>query len=224
MMRRAFILAIISTIPVCAAAQRMVAPPHVSGRPAAFFAHTQHSRNSLAAYYPLGFWDPLYSDYLSSAGYPAASQPPVIVVQAPATTATQEVPAAPVQPLLIELQGDRYVQVSTDTDKDSRTMMTDEVSGSAMLQRSSPVPSQTSRPRENVNALLIFRDGHREEASSYTIAGGLLYASADYYTAGSWNRKIEVSSLNLPETVSANQSRGIRFSVPSAPNEVIVGP
>ena len=70
----------------------------------------------------------------------------------------------------------------------------------------------------------MFRDGHREEVSDYTIADGNLYTHDDYYTNGSWNRKIELSSLNLLETVRSNQSRNVRFRLPSSPNEVIVRP
>ncbi len=73
-------------------------------------------------------------------------------------------------------------------------------------------------------AVLVFRDGHREEVSEYTIADGALYTRTDYYTAGSWNRQIELSALNLPDTVKSNQSRGVRFQLPSSPNEVIVRP
>jgi hypothetical protein len=74
------------------------------------------------------------------------------------------------------------------------------------------------------SAVLVFRDGHREELSDYTIADGVLYTRSDYYSNGDWNRKIELGSLNLPETIKSNQSRGVRFQLPSAPNEVIVGP
>jgi len=56
------------------------------------------------------------------------------------------------------------------------------------------------------------------------ITDGVLYTSGDYYANGSWNRKIELSSLNLPETVKSNQSRSVRFQLPSAPNEVIIRP
>src|ERR1035437_7705536 len=78
--------------------------------------------------------------------------------------------------------------------------------------------------KELVPAILVFRDGHREEVSDYMMADGVLYTRSDYYTNGSWNRKIELSSLNLPETVKSNQSHGLRFQLPSAPNEVTVGP
>ena len=81
-----------------------------------------------------------------------------------------------------------------------------------------------SPAKEMPSSVLVFRDGRREQVSDYTIADGILYAHSDYFTTGSWNRKIELSSLNLAETIKSNQSQGIRFQLPSAPNEVIVGP
>jgi hypothetical protein len=75
-----------------------------------------------------------------------------------------------------------------------------------------------------LSALLLFRDGHQEEVSSYTIAGGVLYLGDDGHANGSWSRKIELSLLDWPGTVTSNQSRGIQFHFPTAPNEVIVGP
>src|SRR6266571_927824 len=52
-------------------AQRMAAPPHF----ATHFSRGGHARSFL---YPLAFSDPFYSDY--DTGYPAASQPPVVIV------------------------------------------------------------------------------------------------------------------------------------------------
>jgi len=60
--------------------------------------------------------------------------------------------------------------------------------------------------------------------SEYTIADGVLYASADFYSGGSWNRKIEISALNVAETVASNRARGMEFRLPGAANEVIVRP
>jgi hypothetical protein len=119
------------------------------------------------------------------------------------------------------LQGDRYVQLSGE--KEARAQMIDESSALPPVRRISGT-ELSSAPRPNLNALLVFRDGHREEVTDYTITNGVLYAGADYYTAGSWNRKIELSSLNLPVTVDSNKSRGLRFQLPNAPNQVIVGP
>jgi hypothetical protein len=73
-------------------------------------------------------------------------------------------------------------------------------------------------------AVLVFLDRHREEISGYTISGDALYASSNFYSNGSWSRRIELSSLNLTETLNENRTRGIHFRLPSAPNEVIVGP
>lgn len=79
-------------------------------------------------------------------------------------------------------------------------------------------------PPTETPVILIFRDGHREEVTEYTIAAGVLYAHLDYATDGSWNKTIALSSLNLPETTKTNQSRGIKFQLPHSPNEVILRP
>jgi len=73
-------------------------------------------------------------------------------------------------------------------------------------------------------AVLIFRDGHREEVGDYTIADGFLYARGDYYTDGYWNRKIDLSTLNLNQTLQANADRSVKFVLPSSSNEVITRP
>ena len=174
------------------------------------------------------FSDGLYSNLLST-GYPAASQPPVFVMQGPSAAPTPAAAAFPTPepPLMIELQGDRYVQVSGEAKSSAQMQMIDggSATGSA-AKTSKPASGQLVRAAEKQTMLatLVFRDGHREEISDYTITNGVVYAKADYYNSGSWNRKIELSSLNLPETVQINQSHGLNFQLPSAPNEVIVGP
>ncbi len=216
-MRRLLLLTLLTTLAPCVNAQHMVsasprfAPGHNrSGHPHAFF-------------YPVAFSDPFYSDYLSSTGYPAASQPPVVILQAPPAESVPERSSPPAQPLMIELQGDRYVRVSAEETSGAELIhpmpesATPSRSPSGALIRTVPAPALPP-------AVLVFRDGHREDVNDYTITSGVLYARADYYTSGSWNKRIELSSLNLPETVSSNHSRGIRFQLPSAPNEVIVGP
>jgi hypothetical protein len=176
------------------------------------------------------FSDGLYSDLLST-GYPAASQPPVFVMQGLPAAPTPAAAAFPTPepPLMIELQGDRYVQVSGEA-KSSALMQTIDggsVAASASAGKTAkPASGQLVRASEKQTMLatLVFRDGHREEISDYTITNGVVYAKADYYNSGSWNRKIELSTLNLPETIQINQSNGLNFQLPSAPNEVIVGP
>jgi hypothetical protein len=180
--------------------------------------------------YPLALSDPLYSDFLSSTGYPVASQPPVIILQAapaqPAAPATERV-SAPPQPLMIELQGDRYVRVSGEESSSAEMIgpeTIDQIRVSRPARRPSDAADRSTPAADIAPAILVFRDGHREEVTGYTIADGVLYARADYYTAGSWNQKIELSSLNLPETIQSNRSRGVKFQLPTASNEIIVGP
>lgn len=212
MMRSAVILVLLGVLPFPLAAQRF------SPRPVPIrggFSHSHQGGRFSGAYYP-AFFDPLDFDYAPSEYTPA--QLPVIVVQAPASAAATEPASPPAEPLLIELQGDHYVQLSGDTS--SRGQIIDARSPSAPLGHE-PVSGHAA-PRQA--AFLVFRDGHHEEVSTYTITSGALYASADYYSSGTWNRKIELSSLNLPETIKANQQRGIHFQLPLAPNEVIVGP
>lgn len=199
-----------------------------------FGASARFGAGRVAFFYPLGlFADPLYADALYSSGYPVASQPPIIFLQAPAATANSVPERLPSpQPLMIELQGNRYVRVSGEDASgvemiDGATMIdgerVDRQPSSRPLEKSGTT-TQAVAPRELPPVVLVFRDGRREEVSEYAIADGVLYASSDYYSVGSWNKKIALSSLNLPQTVSLNSSRGVRFQIPAAPNEVIVRP
>jgi hypothetical protein len=216
MMRSLLFITLLVAVTPWMSAQRMAAgPPH-------FARNYHHGGHSRSFFEPLGFYDPFYSDYLSSTGYPVASQPPVIVVQTPSATApVPERPSSPTQPLMIELQGDRYVRLGGE--ESSETEMIEPMPNA----RRRHEPLAAFRPAvvsESASAVLVFRDGHREEVSNYTITGGILYTAGDPYTGGSWNRKIELSLLNLPETVESNHSRGVSFQLPSAPNEVVVRP
>jgi hypothetical protein len=177
------------------------------------------SRYGSLAAFPL-LYDPLYTDALYDAGYPVASQPPAIFVQgAPAAAATPEV-ASSKEPLMIELRGGRYVRVSGENGSEAET-----VDREAVQPRPQTNAGAASHAvQELPPAVLVFRDGHHEEVSSYTIADGILYTSGDVYSGGSWTRKIELASLNLPETLKESQSRGVQFRLPAAPNEVIVRP
>jgi hypothetical protein len=123
---------------------------------------------------------------------------------------------------MIELQGDRYVQVGGN---DPTEEMTEAIPNAPSRQsRSSNSATPAAAANDLAPAVLIFRDGHRENVSDYMIADGVLYTNDDYYSNGSWNRKIALSSLNLPETLQSNQARGVKFQLPTAPNEVIIRP
>jgi hypothetical protein len=82
-----------------------------------------------------------------------------------------------------------------------------------------PAPARDLPP-----AILVFRDGSHQEVRDYTIADGVLYARGDFYNDGYWNKKIELSNLNLPETLQENANRSVKFVLPSSPNEVITRP
>ena len=79
-------------------------------------------------------------------------------------------------------------------------------------------------PRELPPAVLVFHDGRREEVSEYTIMSGTIYSKADYWTTGSWTRKIQIADLDVPATLRLNQERGVKFVLPASPNEVVVRP
>ena len=207
-------LALLAALSSCVWAQRSLAPPH--GLPRTTFSRPHHHFGHSGTAYPVAFFDPFYADYPSTSA-PAKAEPQVVLLQAPAL-ASEAAPAPPAEPLLIELQDNRYVQVSGKND--SRTQMI------SAEERSSTREARSFRPSEAPVQIvvLLFRDGHSEEVSGYTIVDGFLYASADYYSSRTWVRKVDLTSLNLPETTKTNQSRGVSFRLPSASNEVIVGP
>jgi len=121
-------------------------------------------------------------------------------------------------PLLIELQGDRYVRVSESSST--------ETPSSTVEPRSASKANDGSLARESSEppTLFIFRDGHHEESNNYSIVAGTIYASNDYWMNGAWSRKILIADLDVPATMQANQQRGVRFVLPSAPNEVVTRP
>jgi len=175
------------------------------------------------AFFPPLFASPFYSDAFYDAGYPVGPQPPIILVQAPSQAQPETSPAAvtpPAEPLVIELQGGRYVRVSGEDAAGSE--MIDQQPASRALARAAIATNQPSH--ELAPVILVLRDGNREEITDYTIADGVIYARADYFTAGSWNKKIELTALDLPQTFAVNRSRGVPFRLPSAPNEVITRP
>jgi len=212
-MRRLLLISLLVVIPSYLSAQRL-GFGHFTGRSAAGSgAHSGYAGHSPSSYYP-AFLDPLYSDYLSSAAYTDSAPPPVIFLQPPPAAPAPEPPA---EPLMIELQGNSYVQISGDQSSQGQLLDQSRLHELARKLSAPEIPPP-------LPTVLVFRDGHRLEVSDYTIADGFLYASSDYYRSGSWNQKIELAVLNLDETVSTNRSRGVTFRLPSAPNVVIVGP
>ena len=146
-----------------------------------------------------------------------------VVYEPPPEEAQQPVPLQqrivqpsrpPAEPLMIELQGDRYVRVAGNVPQNQVTQREYESSRGKSGTRSTSLPP----------AVLVFRNGTREEVNSYTIVGNTLYESGDYWTQGYWTRKVQLADLDLPETIRLNQERGVRFKLPTAPNDVVTRP
>jgi len=182
---------------------------------------------------PLLYPYPYYYD--SDFGYDAQSvaQPQVVVVPA-AASAQPAPPAPPPEPLLIEWQGDHFERMTLSEKAAAKGQATPDysersgprsstigVSGSETASRKAA--GQTP-PRELPPAVLVFRDGRTEEVTSYTIMSGTIYSKADYWTSGSWTRKIQIADLDVPATLKQNQERGLNFVLPSGPNEVVMRP
>ena len=60
--------------------------------------------------------------------------------------------------------------------------------------------------------------------SGYTIITGTIYSNSDYWSNGSWTKKIQIADLDVPATLKLNQERGLKFVLPAGPNEVVLRP
>ena len=220
-MRRLALVALFTVLPPWVNAQRWT-----NGQGTGLPVPHHHPMHSSAIF----FADPFYSDALYREGSLATTQPPVIILQAaPAPAPMVAPPEPPTQPLMIELQGGRYVRISGEESSTAEMKLVDSGATNPLSTKTHLERPITSHPPSPVDhdlapAVLVFRDGHSQEVSEYTIADGILYTHADYYTDGSWNKKIALSSLNLPDTIATNKSHGIKFQLPAAPNEVIIRP
>ncbi|HTM37345.1 MAG TPA: hypothetical protein VL156_11395 [Terriglobales bacterium] len=150
-----------------------------------------------------GGWPYFPPDYYYDDSYlPQAALEPAPPVQTPvAATRLEPVPSA----VLLELQGNQWVKVSA-------------------FATATPAKSASEAVRELPPAVIVYRDGHSEELTSYSIMGTTLYAKADYLATGAWTRKVQLADLDLPATVKQNQQRGLKFELPSGPNEVVLRP
>lgn len=169
--------------------------------------------------------------YYPYEGYEETSPPP----KAPAQQAPQpavpqpEQPAAPPTPpiesLLLQYQDGKWVRVPTGNQLPNGPL--------PMQPESDGVPSAGPRATNRAQAAepqpatrqteLVFRDGRREKIQKYVIHGDAIYASVDYWKTGAWTKKILLSELNVPATLKLNRDRGVKFSLPTGPDEVVVG-
>ena len=135
-------------------------------------------------------------------------------------------PTSPLEPLLIEWQGDHFVRMTASQKDSGSRQSAPDYSERAALRPVAPGHKVVTvpPPRELPHAVLVFRDGREEEVSSYTIMNGTIYSKADYWTSGTWTRKIEIAELDVPATLRLNRERGLKFVLPGGPHEVILRP
>jgi hypothetical protein len=162
------------------------------------------------------------SGYDSDQGAAQAPPPQVIVGQAGQPSSPAPVPEAP-ESLVLELHGDHYVRVTNYGESQSQPETERTSNPTSAVPPANPRRTQAAEPpRELPPAALVFRDGHEEAIGKYMIVGTTIYTSADYWSSGSWTRKVQIAELDVPATLKLNQERGARFSLPSGPNEVMI--
>ena len=160
-----------------------------------------------------------YDDY-GPEGLPAP--PPWFAARAEQSPA----PAKPIEPLVLERQGDQWVRLDSTGQP--------QASAASVKAGSGPATRATSETgnQNNLNlpapklppAVLVFHDGRRLEIEKYTIIGPVIYCRMDYWTTGSWTRKVAIADLDIPATLALNRERGGKFALPSGPNEVVFRP
>jgi hypothetical protein len=156
-----------------------------------------------------------YSDLgFDSAEEPLAESPsPQIVPEQSYRAAASPRQPKPVEgPVLLELQGDHWVRITSNKPPE----IVGQSYQTASEQASNP-------PAAAPSAVLVFRDGHKEEIGKYCIMGATIRISTDYWSTGSWTQTVQIPDLDVPATLKLNQERGSKFRLPSGPYEVMIG-
>jgi hypothetical protein len=183
------------------------------------FGSHRHAGNTRG--YFLGDTAFFYDDYPFAPATPEQLGPQVIVIPTATPAPVAEAPPARPRSLLIELQGDRYVRLG-GTDHPS-------IEATAHNAEVREVPARDARasnlPVEDLPVtVLVYRDGHREEASDYAIVGRTMYLHrADEKALGGGLSNIQISALDIPATIRVNRENGVSFVLPG-PNEVVTRP
>jgi len=186
-----------------------------NGGSGAFFGSHHHAQSAIPRGYFIGDTPFLYSDYPFEPAIPETAPPPVTAAPTPSDTPAP----AKAAPLLIELQGDRYVRYGGASPASEREPAIP-VAGPG-LQPSGVTGAQTTL----APTVLVYRDGHREEVPDYAIVGRTMYAHNGIAGESEYGiRNIQLSVLDLPATLKANRDNGVRFVLPAGPNEVVTRP
>ena len=171
------------------------------------------------------FGSPFYSDYDSDPEF-FEEPPPPLTVQ---TTQPSAALPNPAESLVLELQGDHWVRLTNYGQSQTGQILQPESqqassqTSASLIAAARQIPA-SEPPSELPPAVLVFRDGHQEEIGKYVIAGATIYTGADYWSSGSWTRKVQIAALDIPATLKVNRERGAKFSLPSGPHEVMLRP
>ena len=167
-----------------------------------------------------------YADDEFDYGPVAPEAPPVQVVPPqPQQLPQPPAPAAsPVESLLLENHNGQWVRIPTGSEMPTIPQSTkpDSATASAPNPRFVELPVAAPPLPALPPAVIVFRDGHTEEFAKYMIQGDVLFTNADYWSTGSWTRKIPLSEVDIPASLKLNKERGTKFNLPSGPNEVVI--
>jgi hypothetical protein len=165
---------------------------------------------------------PYYPDYDSADYEPISPEAPPVQILVEGSPQPAAPAAVPTESLLLENRDGQWVRIPTGGQLPVQSVQPD--SAQAPNAKSSGTSREdTAQPSPAVPAaVLVFRDGHKEEVARYTIVGEVIYASTDRWSTGSWTKKISVAELDVPATLKLNEERGGKFGLPSRPSEVMV--
>jgi hypothetical protein len=109
--------------------------------------------------------------------------------------------------LQTEMQDDERRQMELEQE------LADQRAADAASRAAQRAPQSTSTPteRELPPTVLVYRDHHEVELRNYAIAGNTIFDLGPH-----WTRKISISDLDIPATISANEERGIQFKLPNS--------
>lgn len=170
-------------------------------------------------FFPAGFF---FDPYFYEPAPVQTAAPTVVVVPlqlAPKEEMREEPKSA--APLLIERDGDRFLRFSGEDVSDGSSANRKYERRTVTVNSDHQEPA--SCPAQLPPAVLVFRDGHREQTSDYAIMRGEIYIYHDL-EAGSWYTKFSLADLDLIATAEENRERGSKFQLPRGPNEIVIRP
>jgi hypothetical protein len=186
------------------------------------FAHSGR-RNFFAGstFLPYGCFDP--APYEDDDMDSREASPPVQVYVAPPAQPPVP-PRPPADSLLLEFHDGQYVRIPTGGHLPNPPELMSGDSSQAPGVQPGVANQKEAALRAPVlpRAVLLFRDGRKEEIERYVIQNDVIYAGSDYWSTGSWTQKIPIAQLDVPATLKLNQQRGAKFTLPSGPGEIAV--